>query len=379
MADDFEEVFERDDPRLPGPSARDLLIGTYYARDAEAAGDVLFHCGVIGAYYFGWEFDPPLLRFGNPKADAVLFQEDYEDYVLIKVRNAPKNKKIWTIPEYFAAYKSRGKIRHLSKVSQMLWWMRAMLETRKILDLDLPAMRIRPIPPDARESVVKIYDGFVKLVKLRLLYDRRQKDFPYSYDFIRAWSDIGSDTTVRKGLLWLKDNGYIRETRREEIEPRHIAIFYTFAFPNIKQLIKKQDILGLVEALDDPDDRIREQVSKELMNIGQPAVNPLLEALQSAVIGSEASRLLAKIGEPAFEGLIKALEGTNPTARENAIFALGLQKSNNAIKPLVRMLQDENVEEEIRVSIAEQLYFHASEDQLESVKDIIDSLIDDEW
>lgn len=368
-----------DNPNSPGPNRHEFQTGKFYAKDPQVVGDILFHCGIDGVYDFGWEFDSPLLRFGNEKADAILFKED-EGFVKIKVRNASGKKKIWTIPDYYAAWSSESKIRHLSPGEQVIWWMRALLEMKVLTeDYDTPPVRKRSLPKDVRESVRKIYDGFVMLVKLRLLYNKNQKDHLYSYNFIRAWCNIGSNTTVIKGLLWLEDHEYLRETKREEIKPRYVAVFYDFAYPSITQLIKKHDTVGLVEALEDPDARIRELASIELIEIGKPALRPLIHELQSETIGGRAAALLARIGESAIDDLSNVLEKGNSTERQNAIYALARMGSKKAMKPLLSMLKDEDEDENIRTLIAEALEFRVSEDQLKPVKDIIDSLVDNDW
>ena len=85
-----------------------------WSRSIDVVLRVLWRCD-LEVPYFGDEFDSPLLRFGNRKAEAYLYQKEPYDRIMIRVANAPDEKKhYWTIPDYYAAYVSKTPIEHLT-------------------------------------------------------------------------------------------------------------------------------------------------------------------------------------------------------------------------------------------------------------------------
>ena len=72
--------------------------------------------------------------------------------------------------------------------------------------------------------------------------------------------------------------------------------------PNIYQLYEKQDVEGLIRALDYRAPEVRQNAANALGNIGDPrAVEPLIVALkdENLWVCDAATSALVKIGEPA--------------------------------------------------------------------------------
>jgi len=84
----------------------------------------------------------------------------------------------------------------------------------------------------------------------------------------------------------------------------------------------------------------RENAILALGEIGEPAVEPLIQMLDSK-FACMAAYSLRVIGEPAVEPLIRALEDDNPQVRARAAEALSGIKDERAVEPLTKALNDE--------------------------------------
>jgi len=89
------------------------------------------------------------------------------------------------------------------------------------------------------------------------------------------------------------------------------------------------------------------EVKDGLMKIGEPAVEPLIQALaieydHSWVVKEEEVEVLSKIGKPAVEPLIRALKDPSQKVRYHAATALGMIGDVEAIGPLTEALQDQD-------------------------------------
>ena len=146
--------------------------------------------------------------------------------------------------------------------------------------------------------------------------------------------------------------------------------------PNVEKLKARGDVWRLVNALHyQNDDSVSRNAAQALVEIGEPAVQPLIACLWNRDQSHLAVELLAEIGEPAIEPLIaalkkafrphervaiiKALAEIGPpavlpliavlkngwvTERQNAARALGQIGDERAIAPLVAALKDEDVD-----------------------------------
>jgi len=67
---------------------------------------------------------------------------------------------------------------------------------------------------------------------------------------------------------------------------------------------------------------------------------------QDVNVKADSVRVLVEAGEPAVEPLIQALDSKDPEIRENAAITLGKLKDERAIEPLIKLLMDEDWEVE---------------------------------
>jgi len=108
--------------------------------------------------------------------------------------------------------------------------------------------------------------------------------------------------------------------------------------------VSEKRIQELIKQLDS---RTWDQAAKELVGIGEPAVDPLLRALNqnSQWISARASDPLSKIGsEKAVEGLLGTLDNTkfDDRIRRYILQSLGNVKSERVLNPLIRHLGHED-------------------------------------
>ena len=154
----------------------------------------------------------------------------------------------------------------------------------------------------------------------------------------------------------------------------------------------------LVHALKDEDSDVRKRAAAALGNIGEPAVEPLTQALKDEdsdvrkrtaevldelcwTPGDDTERShyliakkewgeLARSGEPAVEPLIQALEDESWEVRKSAAAALGKIGDARAVEPLIQALKDEywNVNKKAEEALGE-IGEPAVEPLLQALKD----------
>ncbi|HRX85887.1 MAG TPA: HEAT repeat domain-containing protein [Phycisphaerae bacterium] len=107
---------------------------------------------------------------------------------------------------------------------------------------------------------------------------------------------------------------------------------------------------SLVHELVSPGERIRRNARESLVQLGSPAVDPLLEALRDdrKQMRWEAAKALCDIASPRSAGaLVDALEDEDGDVRWVAAEAL-IAMRKNAIKPLLHALQERKNTPELR-------------------------------
>lgn len=94
---------------------------------------------------------------------------------------------------------------------------------------------------------------------------------------------------------------------------------------DIEKLKRGRDVRGLIEVMMNEEGDRRTYASIALSEMGEEAVEPLMEALKKGNedVKWEAAMALAKIGEPAVEPLKKALEDDDEKFKYYASIALG--------------------------------------------------------
>lgn len=98
------------------------------------------------------------------------------------------------------------------------------------------------------------------------------------------------------------------------------------------------------------DQDVHEEIVEALGKIAteeEEAVVSLIGALDTS-LGEKVSLVLKKVGEPAVMPLISALNSDNQTVREKVITILGEIRDKRAVEPLLALLVDENEDEYFR-------------------------------
>lgn len=121
-----------------------------------------------------------------------------------------------------------------------------------------------------------------------------------------------------------------------------MALFGLFGPPDVKELVARKNVKGLIRALGyQQDGHVRYMAARALRHFPDGrAVRPLIAALREedmSIRGAAAEALVA-IGAPAVEPLIAALKDTDRNARRAAARALGLIGDPRAVGPLVPLL-----------------------------------------
>jgi HEAT repeats len=348
------------------------------------------YCGVEAS--LGKYFDSRAFTFDGVQLPGRLYQKDSTatddasrlEPWRIEVPKASGKNKHWTIPEFYCAHISERPIAHWAKSEakgeQMVWALRALFESGALGNL-LPPVRSVRLPPGVRKSCTTVYQGFLYLVRLRLLYKKDQTEHPFSYRFIGDWCSIGSYTTTSKALKWLTENGYIKISRRVQGPGPRPTYYYSIAAPSVESLARNKDARGLIEVLRDANTGTGEESSdaaeQELLDLGQPAIAPLVEALadDDDNVIERASGLLIRMSNLALESLVEALSSTNTKQQINAIRTLGNISSNDAIEALLRALECDNVE--VQGSVIEALAWRGGERALGPLKQLQKQTTDD--
>jgi HEAT repeat protein len=120
--------------------------------------------------------------------------------------------------------------------------------------------------------------------------------------------------------------------------------------PNLEKMRTNRDVNSLVQVLRNSSDAIAEQASGKLIDIGEPAVIPLIQLLKDAHRRNEVktkervSRTLTAIGAPAVEALLGVVTGTlwqapfKYSAYGQAALDILVAIGEPAVEPLIRLL-----------------------------------------
>ena len=198
----------------------ELQRGTYQdlAQDFDIARTILSRCGVE-VKGLGKAFKCILPGHSEKHASAALWKPEggyigYHDFHF-------RDEAAWfTLADVWAAHET-GEVRKLGKGEGVVWWLRCLHEIGAI---GIPEVAHYELPGDARESVCKLYDGFVYLLRLRTVYDKTQRQAaPFSWRFAMSWCGIGSMHTIQRGMLWLLKRGYL--VKVGETTGRKISLF----------------------------------------------------------------------------------------------------------------------------------------------------------
>jgi len=103
------------------------------------------------------------------------------------------------------------------------------------------------------------------------------------------------------------------------------------------------EVSMLVFSLGNKNSDVRRSAAEALKEIGEPAIEPLIEALKDkdSDVQSGAAYALGYIGDSAIEPLISALKDKDSDVRYYAAEALGKSEKLRAVEPLIEALEDE--------------------------------------
>jgi len=155
-----------------------------------------------------------------------------------KNKYLPQNgsKQQWfNLGEVFFAIETDKELQKLDKGVGVIWWIRALDKLGYINNL--PSIAAKKLPKTEntiyrfkkdkqeyaikKESVEKVYNGFIYLLKLKTIYDKNQKGTTYSYRFIASWCNINKNTAA-KAMRYLMQKKYIRVIKRTKSKKANI-------------------------------------------------------------------------------------------------------------------------------------------------------------
>jgi len=116
-----------------------------------------------------------------------------------------------------------------------------------------------------------------------------------------------------------------------------------FGPPNIEKLKAAKNFKGLIGALKHKYSSVRKEAIEALADIGKPAVEPLIGALEGKdyEIQHGAAEALGRIGdERAIEPLIKAFKDGMSLVRSKAVGALSKFRDTRAVETIIKALKD---------------------------------------
>jgi len=111
-----------------------------------------------------------------------------------------------------------------------------------------------------------------------------------------------------------------------------------------KRIKGREAAIMLIKSLGDSNSDVQFIAVENLVMIGDPAVEPLLEAIvsENPFVRRRAADALGRLRDKrAVEPLIMTLNDKMASVRISASFALGLLEDERAVGPLVRLLNDE--------------------------------------
>jgi len=181
----------------------------------------------------------------------------------------------------------------------------------------------------------------------------RHKDSDVRWRAAKALGEIGDKRAVEPLIQALKDKD--RDVRKEAVW-------------TLGRIGDKRAVEPLIQALKDEYWDVRERAAKTLVKIGEPAVEPLIQALKDEdryvregaaealgkmgwkpgddtekvyyLIAKRKWSELPKLGEPAVEPLIQALKDEDRRVQLGAAKALGEIGDERAVEPLIQTLKD---------------------------------------
>jgi len=113
----------------------------------------------------------------------------------------------------------------------------------------------------------------------------------------------------------------------------------------LENIESEKVIQPLVDVLADEESRVCEAATKKLLEIGNPAIEPLVKAMkdEKVAVRMRAATTLGKIKSvQAIPPLVEALHDNDWMARYEAAVALVKINSQESVEPVIELLKSEN-------------------------------------
>jgi len=159
---------------------------------------------------------------------------------------------------------------------------------------------------------------------------------------------LNSDTEGRIRAYAAESLGKIKDERA--VEPLIVALkddkyfmVRSFAAASLGEIKDERAFDPLITALKDEHMSVRSEAATALGKIGDKrAISPLVETLGDPFVYKESANALGMIGEPAVDPCIEALKGPG---EKGAIIALGLIGDKRATEPLIEIMKEKHLNE----------------------------------
>ena len=164
-----------------------------YLRDPKIAIRLMELMGVQ-VEQLGQEFTNPI----DQSRKAALFLPHNEGFITMV-----SGGMVIPLPDLYAAH-VKGEYKPLGTGERALWWIRFLVDEGH---LKAPKVLAKPLPEDAPTGAKKLYEGFIRLLEIRTLYNAEQTATPYSWRFAEGWTGTTRWET-QQGMKYLLQQKY---------------------------------------------------------------------------------------------------------------------------------------------------------------------------
>jgi len=165
-----------------------------YLRDPKIAIRLMELMGVQ-VEQLGQEFTNPI----DQSRKAALFLPHNEGFITMV-----SGEMFIPLPDLYAAH-VKGEYKPLGTGERALWWIRFLVDEGH---LKAPKILAKPLPEDAPTGAKKLYEGFIRLLEIRTLYNAEQTATPYSWRFAEGWTGTTRWET-QQGMNYLLQHKYL--------------------------------------------------------------------------------------------------------------------------------------------------------------------------
>ncbi len=178
---------------------------------------------------FGESFRCPIHEENNPS--CTLWQHEKNGIIVMKEfhkgdkLNHKGKPNSFALPVVYASYIGKRKeFIELTNSQMVIWWFRALYE---IGEIKLPAIKCKSLPNKCPKPAKTVYEGFVLLIRIRSYYDQKySKETIFAWEFGSIWCGYADKNSIKDGLKWLLQNGYIQKTKEAVLCGKREAALY---------------------------------------------------------------------------------------------------------------------------------------------------------